>query len=593
MSARLLPYAVRQRRSLALVLAALLLDAGVQLLRPWPIAVLSDDVLGSAEISVPLREALLVLHLPATRETLLALVVVATIVIFLVSWLVGMVAAYVRIGFSQRMVYELATDLFESLQRLSLSFHSRARIGDSIRVATTDSHCVSTIVNDAAIPVISSSVLLASMFVVMWQLDWMLTLAALAVLPLLIETLRRYSGPIVDRGYERQESEARMFEVVEQTLSAIPVVHAFTAEDRADRQFQASTAAALRALLSVTTVKLKYDVFVGLATALGTAAILYIGARHVLEGSLSVGDVLVFLSYLGSLYSPLESVMHVSSTLQEAAGSARRVVSVLEAEREVTDRPGAPALPRLRGAVTLERVSFGYEPARPVLREVSLEVRPGETLAIVGPTGAGKSTLVSLVPRFIDPWRGRVLVDGRDVREVQVKSLREQVALVLQESFLFPLSLAENIAYGRPGATRGQIEAAARVANAHDFITQLPEGYDTVVGERGATLSGGERQRIAIARALLKDAPILILDEPTSALDAETEGQLMEALTRLMAGRTTLLVAHRLSTIRRAGRIVVLQAGRVIEVGSPAELLARDGLYAQLYRRQFGAAASA
>jgi ATP-binding cassette subfamily B protein/subfamily B ATP-binding cassette protein MsbA len=278
--------------------------------------------------------------------------------------------------------------------------------------------------------------------------------------------------------------------------------------------------------------------------------------------------------------------MYTSSTIQDATGSARRVLEVLTVTPEVTDRPGAAALPRGRGHVSLVGVTFGYESGRPVLRGVSLEAHPGETVAIVGSTGAGKSTLVSLIPRFVDPWEGQVMIDGRDVRDILLRSLREQIALVPQEPLLFPISIADNIAYGRSEASKIEIEAAARTANAHRFIERLPQGYDTVVGERGATLSGGQRQRLSIARALLKDAPVLILDEPTSALDAETEAGLLEALKRLAAGRTTLIIAHRLSTIRRADRIVVLRHGVVAEQGTHAELLSRGALYARLHDLQ-------
>jgi ATP-binding cassette subfamily B protein/subfamily B ATP-binding cassette protein MsbA len=299
-----------------------------------------------------------------------------------------------------------------------------------------------------------------------------------------------------------------------------------------------------------------------------------------------VGSILVFLAYLRAFYDPLNALMYAPSALHFVAGSARRVMEVLEAEREVAERPGAAPLARARGQVALQGVTFGYEPGRPVLRAVDLEARPGETVAIVGPSGAGKSTLVGLVPRFYDPWAGRVLLDGADLRDLRLADLRAQVALVLQEPFLFPVSVADNIAYGRPQASRAEVEAAAEAANAHAFIAALPDGYDTVVGERGATLSGGERQRLAIARALLKDAPILVLDEPTAALDAQTEALLLQALERLMAGRTTLIIAHRLSTIRRADRIAVLDGGALAELGTHAQLLAAGGLYATLHRLQ-------
>jgi ATP-binding cassette subfamily B protein/subfamily B ATP-binding cassette protein MsbA len=325
----------------------------------------------------------------------------------------------------------------------------------------------------------------------------------------------------------------------------------------------------------------------GLATTVGTAATLWVGAIHVMDGRLSVGSVLVFLSYLASLYGPVETLMYTPSTLQGALGSVRRVQEVLEVECEILDRPGAYALPGVHGHVRLEDVTFGYEPGRLVLHQVALDVQPGQSVAVVGPTGAGKTTLVSLVARFFDPWQGRITLDGHDLRDLQLQSLRAQVAVVLQEPFLFPITIAENIAYGRPDAGRHDIEAAARAANAHTFISRLPAGYDTAVGERGVTLSAGERQRVSIARALLKDAPILILDEPTGALDAETEALLVDALARLRKGRTTFVIAHRLSTIREAEQIVLLDQGRVVETGTHGELLSCGGLYGRFYELQF------
>jgi len=318
--------------------------------------------------------------------------------------------------------------------------------------------------------------------------------------------------------------------------------------------------------------------------------LLLLMANSVLAGKLTVGGLLVFMAYAGTLQQQLGGLTGIYTKLQSARASIDRAVEVLDADPEVAERPDARPLRAVRGHVRYQGVSFAYEPGRPVLHEVSLEARPGQVLAIVGATGAGKSTLVSLLPRFFDPDQGTVSIDGHDLRELDLRGVRSAVSLVLQESFLFPISLAENIAYGRPGADRSEIEAAAEAANAHQFITDLPEGYDTVVGERGATLSGGERQRVAIARALLKDAPILILDEPTSALDAETEGQLLGALDNLMAGRTTLIIAHRLSTIRGADRIVVLEHGRVVEEGSHDALLHREGIYARLHGLQFGVA---
>jgi ATP-binding cassette subfamily B protein len=583
-----LRYALRRWPALAVVLGVTLLKIGCDALRPWPMKVLVDHVLDDKPMPAGLAAVVGWLPGGATPQGLLTWCVAITVALFLLGWALGLAAALANVALGQRMTYDLAADLFGHLQRLSLRFHSRKAVGDTIRRVTTDCGCVAIIVRDALLPVLTAAASLVVMFAILFGLDPVLTLLALAVVPYMVFVFRRYARPMLERSYEQQEIEGRMYDVVERTLSAMPVVQAFAREDEADRRFRQSAADSIRAALATADVQLRFKILMGLATAAGTAAILWVGAGHALDGGLNVGSILVFLSYLASLYGPLEALMYTSSTIQGAAGSARRVLEVLGMETEVADRPGAIALPPAAGHVRLENVTFGYEPGRPVLKGVSLEALPGQTVAVVGYTGAGKTTLVSLVPRLFDPWEGRITVDGHDVRDVRLKTLRGQAAFVLQEPFLFPLTIAENIAYGRPEASRAEIEAAARTANAHAFIERLPHGYDTRVGERGATLSGGERQRLSIARAFLKDAPILILDEPTSALDAETEGLLLDALQRLMKGRTTLLIAHRLSTIRDADWIVAMDEGMIAEAGTHEELLALGGLYARLHAIQFG-----
>jgi ATP-binding cassette subfamily B protein/subfamily B ATP-binding cassette protein MsbA len=579
--------AARRKLPLGGVMLTLLAKVAFDALKPWPTLILVDYAL----LKKPMPEALLewARHLPGamTSSGLIAWSIASTVLLFLLGWAAGLANAYAGITLGQRMTYDLAGDLFGKLQQLSLHYHRRRSVGDAIRRVTSDSSCVATLFRDVLLPVVSSLITLAVIFVIMRRLSPGLTLLALAVVPAMMVIFRLYAQPMLERSWEQQELEARIYEIIERTFSALPVMQAFGREPFNERRFRQATADDMSATLTLTRVQLQFRLLMGLTTALGTAGLIWLGARQGLAQELSIGSILLFLSYLGSLYAPIEAVMYTSATMQSAAGNARRVWEVLNAERELTDKPGAPALTHARGRVVFENVTFGYEPGRPVLHDLQLDVQPGETIALVGPTGAGKTTLVSLIPRFADPSTGRVLLDGHDLREVQLKSIRNGIGIVLQEPFLFPLTIAENIAYGRPHATLTEIESAARAANAHEFISKLPAGYRTVVGDRGATLSVGERQRLSIARALLKDAPILILDEPTSALDATTEAALVEALERLTRERTTFTIAHRLSTVRRAHRIIVLEQGRIIETGTHAQLLAARGHYARIHSLQF------
>jgi len=568
------------------------LRVGLDVLRPWPMKVLIDNVLNGDPAGPTLQGVMDLLPGVSSPRDLLIWSITATVVLFVLGWALGTVASLANITLGLRMTYDLAADLFAHLQRLSLRYHGRHSVGDTVRRVAKDSGCVSTIVKDALLPVLTSVVGLIMMFGIMWRIDAGLTLLSLAALPLMVLTLRRYSRPMADRSYEQQEAEGTVYSVVEETLAAIPVVQAFVREDAADSRLRTATNGTLGATLATTRAQFKFKILIGLATAGASAAVLWFGANRALDGHLTVGEILVFVTYLGSLLGPIESLIYTSSIIQDATGSARRVLEVLTVTPEVTNRPAAVALPRSRGHVSLEGVTFGYEAGRPVLRGVTLEASPGETVAIVGSTGAGKSTLVSLISRFVDPWEGRVTLDDHDVRDILLRSLREQVAIVPQEPLLFPMSIADNIAYSRSKASKTEIEAAARAANAHRFIERLPEGYDTVVGERGATLSGGQRQRIAIARALLKDAPVLVLDEPTSALDAESEAGFLDALERLTAGRTVLVIAHRLSTIRRADRIVVLSHGEIVEEGRHHELMVQAAHYARFHNLQFDSLAT-
>lgn len=584
----LLRYAVPYWKGWVLIVLVTLLSTASGLLGPWPMKVLVDNVLDDKPMPDVLARIADLLPGADSAQGLLMWVAVAGLGLFALNSAFNVILTWSWIRVGQRMVYDLAADLFARIQRRSLIFHTHNSVGDSLSRVVDDSWSVHTVVDTLLFAPGHALITATAMILVMARLDLGLTLLSLAVVPFMVGASFPLGRPIRAAAHVKREIESRIQSHVQQTLSGMPVVQAFAQEDREHRRFRENTHEAIRAHRRSTLIGSIYDLSSGLITTLGTAAILWLGARHVLDGGLTVGSLLVFLSYLGSLQAQFLAFTGIYGALQGAGASVDRVMDVLQAQPEVTDKPGARPLPPVRGHIRLENVTFGYEPEHPVLHNVSLEALPGQTVAIVGPTGAGKSTLVGLIPRFFDPWEGRVTVDGHDLRDVQLKSLRDQVSLMLQEPFLFSLSVAENIAYGRPDATRAEIEAAARAANAHSYIEQLPEGYDTLLGEHGGTLSGGERQRLSIARALLKDAPVLILDEPTSALDAETEGLLLEALDRLMQGRTTFIIAHRLSTVRRADRIVGLQEGRVVEAGTHDELLGQGGLYARLHGLQTG-----
>ena len=590
---RLFAYAAPYRAGWAAIVAATLTTSALTLAQPWPLKFLIDHVLGGHPLGG--RSGAVLARLPGTDTPtgLLAWVVAAGLGIFAVNSLLEWVIAlqWTRVG--RRMVYDLARDLFARVQRRSWAAHTRRPIGDTIGRIAQDSWCVHVIVDVLCIGPGHAVITTVVMVAVMLQLDAGLTALALAVAPCMVAAAWVFRKPMRDAAHARRAIESQLQAHVHQTLTSVPAVQAFSREEIEQGRFAALTAAAISAHQRGALVGSVYALGSGLVTTLGTATVMWYAAMRVLDGRLTLGTVLVFLAYLTSLQWQLSTFATMYTTLQTAGAGVDRVMDVLTADDAVPERADAVPLPTVRGHVTFDHVHFGYHADAPVLHDITLDVAPGQVVAVVGPTGAGKSSLVALLPRFADPLAGRVLVDGHDLRDVTLASLRAQVAVVLQEPFLFPVSVAENIALGRPDATREDIVRAATAANAHAFISALPQGYDTVLAERGGSLSGGERQRVAIARALLMDAPILVLDEPTSALDSETEHAVVEALERLMRGRTTFIVAHRFSTIRRASTIVVIDGGRVVEQGTHAALMARHGRYRRMHDLQTGAPAEA
>ncbi len=583
---KLLPYLKPYRWLVVWALLQVFLIAGFELLKPWPLQVVIDNVLGGKPFPIT--------ALSSSPPSLILLgACLAIVVVHFGAGALTLLHNYTTIRVGQNMVNDLRGALYAHLQRLSLAFHGRQRVGDLLYRVTADSFAVQTMIMNGALPMLSAAVLLGGMLVVLFPLDSNLTLLALTVIPILFALISGFNRKIVDVATEVRNTESRVYSLVQWAMSSIKVVQAFTKEEEEHRRFMGASRESLRATLRLYSWQTLYSGAVNVVIAGGTALVVYAGARAVMSGTLSVGQLIVFISYLAQLYAPINQITQSWGLIAGARVGAHRVFEVLDTETDLKD--GRLSFPPegARGDVAWRGVSFRYRPDTPVLAGIDFEVAAGAKIAVIGPTGAGKSTLLGLLPRFFDPSAGVVEIDGVDVREFQLKSLRNQIAMVLQPPLIFPLSIRDNIAYGRPGAADAEIEEAARLARIHALIASLPEGYDTVIGESGIALSEGEKQRVTIARALLRGAPILILDEPTSALDVSTEALVMAGIERLMEGRTTFIIAHRLSTVRRCDRIIVLRDGAIIEQGTLPELLRRGGVFAEYYRTQFAPEAEA
>jgi ATP-binding cassette subfamily B protein len=577
---KFLPYLKPYRWRFAWALAQVFLIAGFDLLKPWPLQLVIDHVLGGKPLAVRGLATL-------SAGALLAFACIGLVVVNMGSGLMALLHNYTTIGLGQRMVNDLRGALYGHLQRLSLAFHSRQKVGDLMYRITADSFAVQTMIMNGMLPILSALVLLAGMLAILTPLDPVLTALSLTIVPALFALIAVFNRKIASLATDVRERESMVYTLVQWAMSSMKVVQAFTKEEEEYGRFMGASRASLKATLKLYSWQTLYSAAVNTLVALGTAVVLYAGARSVLSGKISLGQLIVFNSYLALLYVPVNQITQSWGLIAGARVGARRCFEILDTEADLVDGTRLFPPEGAQGAVEWQKVSFRYRPEMPVLREVNLRVAPGMKVAIVGATGAGKSTLLSLVPRFFDPTTGRALVDGVDVRDYRLKSLRSQIAMVLQPPLVFPISVRDNIAYGRPGASDAEIEQAARLARIHDLILSLPQGYGTMLGDV-ATLSEGEKQRLTIARAILRDARILILDEPTSALDVQTEALVMEGIARLTEHRTTFIIAHRLSTVRSADLILVLRDGLIVEQGPFGELLRRGGVFAELYNTQFG-----
>jgi ATP-binding cassette, subfamily B, bacterial len=567
---------------------AMMFDAILTVLRPWPLKVVIDLALTHRHSRVPLLGAWLEGARPAPM-TVVYWACAATLSMALATGVLTYWYTSTLGDIAQRFVFELRRNLFAHMQRLSLRFHDRQRTGDLITRLTSDIQALRDVVSNGSILLLGNGCLLAGMVAMMLWLNWRFALAALSVAPLLFWTVFRYTSRIKAAARDARASDGLLASLAQETLASIRIVQGLAQEDHQIERFQAQNAGSLRAYLEGIRYQARVAPRVDFLAAVGLAVVMWYGATQVLAGALTTGDVVVFFAYVTNLYGPMKALSRqLSSAFARAGVAGERIAEVMQVRSEVVEAKDARPAPHFTGRIEFRDVSFEYMPGQPVLSHFNLVVEPGTTVAIVGATGAGKSTVVSLVPRLYDPGAGAVYIDGRDIREYTVQSLRDQIGLVLQDALIFSGTIRENIAFGRPDASDEEIRRAARTANAEEFILQLPDGYDTIVAERGSTLSGGQKQRMAIARAILRDARILILDEPTSGLDAAAERTVVSALRLAAAGRTTLTIAHRLKTVRFANRIIVLERGRIVEDGTHAELLSRQGRYAALCELQLG-----
>ena len=466
--------------------------------------------------------------------------------------------------------------------------HDEKRTGDLIGRVTKDIESIQDFVTAALLGIVTSALTLVGILGVMLYLNWRFTLISLSIAPVLFLVVYVFTRRIKKASRDVRKKESELLSMVEEVFSSIRVVKAFAREDYEERRFERQSLDNVEAALLARAIKMKLSPVVEIIVATGTCLMLWYGARLVLAGELTAGALVVFLLYLGKMYKPMRDLSKMTDTVSKAGVAFERIREVLETEAGVRDLPHARRAPTFKGAIAFDHVSFAYTPDQPILTDVSFAIEPGQVAAFVGPTGGGKTTIINLVARFYDPISGTVTIDGTDIRRVTMRSLRDQISFVLQDTLLFRTSIWENIAYGRPEANRAEIVRAAELANAHEFITEMPEGYDTLVGERGVTLSGGQRQRIAIARAVIRNTPILVLDEPTSGLDARSEQAVFEALDRLMKDKTSIVIAHHLATIMRANAIYVVKDAKIAEHGTHDELLAAGGFYAELYNIQFG-----
>jgi subfamily B ATP-binding cassette protein MsbA len=575
--------------ALAIVLLAMLVETAMSLAAPWPLKIILDNVVGTHKAPQWLHD-LRFIPLGGDKVELAAVAGMLVVAIAALNALASYAENYCTESVSQWVAHDLRMKVYDHLQRLSLGFYDTHQVGAILSTMTADVKTIQNFASSGTLGILVDLMTIVGMLGVMFWLEWDFALIAIAATPFLLLFVARFNRAVKKATHEVRKHQAEIVSVVQEGLESIRVVKAYGRQDREEENLAAVSHATVDAALKARRIKSVLSPVVAIVAAICTGIVLWRGTGLVLAGAMTIGALTVFLTYLSKFFKPVQDLAKMGSTIAQTAVAIERVQALLETDAVTPERPGAREPGALKGGIEFEHVAFAYDPKAPVLKDVHVKIAPGQFVGIVGPTGGGKSTIVSMIPRFYDPSTGRVLIDGVDLRDFTLQGLRAQVGFVLQDTVLFRGTVRDNIAYGRPSATEAEIAEAAKLANADEFIARMPDGYSTMVGERGLTLSGGQRQRIGIARAIIRNAPILILDEPTAALDTESEKLVIEALERLMKGRTVLTIAHRLSTIRDAHKIIVLKDGVVAEEGTHDELVARNGVYAELHRIQAGGA---
>jgi ATP-binding cassette, subfamily B, bacterial len=572
-------------KALTLALLAVAGETATDLLEPWPLKIVLDYLLQSKH--PPGWLSVIIGWIGQDKLAVLNFAVAAVAAIAIVGALSSLLEKYLTTSVGQWVMHDLRRTLYHHIHRLSLAEHDEKRTGDLISRVTNDIDAIQAFITTALLGMVTSVLTLLGIVGIMFYLNWRFTLISLSIAPVLFLVVYFFTRRIKKASRDVRKKESELVSIVEEVFSSIRVVKAFAREDYEERRFEHQSLENVEVALVARGIKMKLSPIVEIIVATGTCLMLGYGARLVLAGELTIGALVVFLLYLGKMYKPMRDLSKMTDTVSKAAVGFERIRDILETDGGMRDQQGARPAAGFKGKIEFDKVSFGYNPDQLILKDVSFAIEPGQIAAFVGPTGGGKTTIISLVARFYDPLSGEVKIDGTNICNYTMKSLRQQISFVLQETLLFHAPIWQNIAYGRPEASRQEIIRAAKLANADEFIAEMPEGYDTMVGERGVSLSGGQRQRIAIARAVIRNTPILVLDEPTSGLDAVSEQAVFEALDRLMEGKTCIVIAHHLATIRRANIIFVVKDNTIVERGTHDELLAAGGVYSELYDIQF------